>query len=158
MKQIFMVPGQYYLLFVSMNEECRSFLCSKEDHTLQYVVLSNEVGLSPFLLHPGSLTFSCSLKIKALCIWIINLMLLILLLFSDPEISVTTSSLVSKIFSLSMSRRDRASVTIFFFPGRYSNVTPYYSSSKIQHVRKTRSEAFKPLEVLFLWSVKTMMG
>jgi hypothetical protein len=31
-------------------EECRSFLCSKEDHTLQYVVFSNEVGLSPFLL------------------------------------------------------------------------------------------------------------
>jgi hypothetical protein len=25
------------------------YLCSREDHTLQYVVLSNEVGLSPFL-------------------------------------------------------------------------------------------------------------
>jgi hypothetical protein len=47
-----MVPGQYSLLLVSMIEECRSFgyLCSKEDHTLQYVVLSNEVELRPFLL------------------------------------------------------------------------------------------------------------
>jgi hypothetical protein len=43
-----MVIGQYSLLPISMIEECRSFLCSKEDHTLQYVVLSNEVGLSPF--------------------------------------------------------------------------------------------------------------
>jgi hypothetical protein len=45
-----MVPGQYSLSFVSMIEECRSFLCSKEDHTLQYAVLSNEVRLSHFLL------------------------------------------------------------------------------------------------------------
>jgi hypothetical protein len=45
-----MVPGQYSLLLVSMIEECRYFLHSKEDHTVQYVVLSNEVGLSPFLL------------------------------------------------------------------------------------------------------------
>jgi hypothetical protein len=50
MKQIFMVPGQYSLFSVSMIDECRSFLCSKEDHTLQYVVLSNEIGLSLFLL------------------------------------------------------------------------------------------------------------
>jgi hypothetical protein len=45
-----MVPGQYSLLIVSMIEECRSFVCSKEDHTLQYVVLNNEVWLSPFIL------------------------------------------------------------------------------------------------------------
>jgi hypothetical protein len=48
-----MVPGQYSLFSVSMIEECRSFLCivcSKEDHTLQYVVLSSEFGLSLFLL------------------------------------------------------------------------------------------------------------
>ena len=44
----------------------------------------------------------------------------------------------------------------FFFPGRYSNVTPYSSRSNSQ--RNTRSEAFKPLKVLFLWSVKTMIG
>jgi hypothetical protein len=59
-----------------------------------------------------------------------------------------------------MSRRDKASATKFFylFPGRYSNVTPYSSRSKSQHVRKTRSEAFalNPLKVLCLWSVKTM--
>jgi hypothetical protein len=55
-----------------------------------------------------------------------------------------------------MSRRDKASATTFFcfFPGRYSNVTPYSSRSKSQ--RKTRSEALKPLKVLFLWSVKTI--
>jgi hypothetical protein len=34
-----MVPGQYSLLIVSMIEECRSFLCIKADHTLQYVCL-----------------------------------------------------------------------------------------------------------------------
>jgi hypothetical protein len=45
-----MVPGQYSLLLISMIEEYRTFLCSKEDHTIQYVVLSNEVRLSPFLL------------------------------------------------------------------------------------------------------------
>jgi hypothetical protein len=33
-----MVPGHYSLLLVSMIEECISFLCRKEDHTLQYVV------------------------------------------------------------------------------------------------------------------------
>jgi hypothetical protein len=44
-----MVPGQYYLLLASMIEECISFLCRKEDHTLQYVVLNNEVELSSFL-------------------------------------------------------------------------------------------------------------
>jgi hypothetical protein len=38
------------VLFVLMLEECRSFLCSKEDHTLQYVVMNHEVGLSHFLL------------------------------------------------------------------------------------------------------------
>jgi hypothetical protein len=32
-----------------MIEECRSILCRKEDHSLEYVVLSNEVELSPFL-------------------------------------------------------------------------------------------------------------
>jgi hypothetical protein len=43
-----MVPGQYSFLIVSMIEECISFLCRKEDHTLQYVILSNEVGLTLF--------------------------------------------------------------------------------------------------------------
>jgi hypothetical protein len=139
-----------------MIEECRYFLCSKEDHTLQFVVMSNEKD-NPFSLNPVSLTFDCSLKIKAVCIGIVYLILL-MLLFSDPERSVNTSS--SGIFRLSISRRDKASATTFFcfFCGRYSNVTPYYSRSKSQHVRKTRSEAFKPLKVLFLWSVKTMMG
>jgi hypothetical protein len=33
-----------------MIEECKYFPCIKQDHTLQYVVLNNEVGLSPFLL------------------------------------------------------------------------------------------------------------
>jgi hypothetical protein len=88
-----MVPGQYSLLFISMIEECRSFLCSKEDYTLQYVVLSNEVGLSPFLLIlvPSSLTFDCSLNIKTVCIRIVKLILL-MLLFYDPKCSVNTSS------------------------------------------------------------------
>jgi hypothetical protein len=51
-----MVPGHSSLCsslwLISMIEECRSwsFLGRKEDHSLQYVVLSNEVGLSPFLL------------------------------------------------------------------------------------------------------------
>jgi hypothetical protein len=67
-----MVPGQYSLLIVSIIEECRSFLCSKEDHTLQYVVLSNEVGLSPFFLilwlllvfeDQGSMHWDCSFDI-----------------------------------------------------------------------------------------------
>jgi hypothetical protein len=71
-----------------MIEECRSFLCNKEDHILQYVVLSNEVG-KPFSLNP--LTFVCSLKIKEVCIEIVNLILL-MLLSCDPERSVNTSS------------------------------------------------------------------
>jgi hypothetical protein len=69
-----MVPGQYSLLSVSMIEENRSFLCSKEDHTLQYVVLSNEVWLRPFLLihaldfcllfeDQGSMYWNCSFDI-----------------------------------------------------------------------------------------------
>jgi hypothetical protein len=41
----------------------------------------------------------------------------------------------------------------FFFPGRYSKATPYYSMSKIH--RKTRSKALKPLKESFLFSVKT---
>jgi hypothetical protein len=46
-----MVPGQYSSLSsVSMIEECRSFLCSREDHILQCVVSNNGVGLSPCLL------------------------------------------------------------------------------------------------------------
>jgi hypothetical protein len=45
-----MLSGQYSLSFFSMIEECRCFPFSKEDHTLQYVVFSNEVDLSPFLL------------------------------------------------------------------------------------------------------------
>jgi hypothetical protein len=79
-----MVPGQYSLFSVSMIEECRSFLCSKEDHILQYVVLSNEVWVSPLSLNPVSLTVACSLKIKAVCIGNVGLILL-MLLFSDPE-------------------------------------------------------------------------
>jgi hypothetical protein len=89
-----MIPGQYSLLFVSMIEECRSFLCSKEDHTLQYVVLSSEVGLRPSSINPDSLTFAYSLKIKAVCIGIVNLILL-MLLFSDPEGSVNFSTISS---------------------------------------------------------------
>jgi hypothetical protein len=46
------IHGTRTVLFVSMLEECRFFLYSKEDHTLQYVVLSNEVGLNAFLLVP----------------------------------------------------------------------------------------------------------
>jgi hypothetical protein len=59
-------------------------ICSKEDHTLQYVVLSNEVGLSHDF-------FACSLMIKAVIIVIVDLILL-MLLFSDPERSVNASS------------------------------------------------------------------
>jgi hypothetical protein len=44
-----MVPGQYCFVIVSLIEECRYYLCKKEDHTRQYVVLNNEVKLSPFL-------------------------------------------------------------------------------------------------------------
>jgi hypothetical protein len=90
-----MATGEYSFLRFSMIEECRSyacFLCSKEDHTLQYVVLKNEVGLSS--LNPGYLIFACSLKIKAVCIEIINLILL-MLLFSFPERFVNTSSTYS---------------------------------------------------------------
>jgi hypothetical protein len=46
------IDGTRTVLFVSMIEECRYFLCRKEDHILQFVVLSNEVELSPFLLIP----------------------------------------------------------------------------------------------------------
>jgi hypothetical protein len=67
-----------------MIEECRYSLFSKVDHTIQYVVLSNEVGLS---LNP--LTFACPLKSKAVCI--VHLILLMLLI-SDPERIVNTSS------------------------------------------------------------------
>jgi hypothetical protein len=70
------------------NVELSSYFCSKEDHTLQYVVLSNEVGLSPFSLNLISLNFACSLKIKAVCIGIDHLILL-MLLFSDPESVLT---------------------------------------------------------------------
>jgi hypothetical protein len=49
-----------------------------------------------------------------------------------------------------------ATTNTFFFPGRYSNVTPYSSRGKNQY--SSRSEAFKPLKVLFLWSVKTIIG
>jgi hypothetical protein len=112
----------------------------------------------PFSLNLVFLTFASSLKIKAVCIGIVNMILLILL-FSDPERSVNTSSW---IFRLSMSRRDEASAssaTFFYtFPGRYSDVTSY--SSRIKSQRKTRSEvfSFQPLMELFLWSIKTMMG
>jgi protein tyrosine phosphatase len=70
-----------------------------------------------------------------------------MLLFSDPERSVNTSS--SRIFRLSMSRQDKESATVakFFFPGRYSNVTPYSSRSKSQHVSKMQYEAVE------MWSI-----
>jgi hypothetical protein len=42
--------NDYFLSQWLRNVDLVSFLCSKEDHTLQYVVLSNEVELSPFLL------------------------------------------------------------------------------------------------------------
>jgi hypothetical protein len=44
-----------------------------------------------FSLDPVSLTFVCSLKIKAVCIGIVDLILL-MLLFSDPERCVDASS------------------------------------------------------------------
>jgi hypothetical protein len=52
MKYIFMLPGQHSLLLSQWLRDVYLFcyLCSKEYHTLQYVVLSNEVGLIPFLL------------------------------------------------------------------------------------------------------------
>jgi hypothetical protein len=40
------------VLFVSMIEECRSCICNKADHFLQYVVLSNDVRLITFLVIP----------------------------------------------------------------------------------------------------------
>jgi hypothetical protein len=61
-----------------------------------------------------SLNFICSLKIKAVCIGIVNLILL-MLLFSDHERSVNASSLLSLIFRLSMSRRDEACATVITF-------------------------------------------
>jgi hypothetical protein len=45
----------------------------------------------PFSLDPVSLTFLCSLKIKAVWMRIVDLKLL-MLLFSDPERSVNASS------------------------------------------------------------------
>jgi hypothetical protein len=76
-----------------MIDECRSclFFYSKEDHTLQYIVLSNEVVLIPFLLILIPLTFGFSSNINAVCIGMVDLILL-MLLFSDPERSVNTSS------------------------------------------------------------------
>jgi hypothetical protein len=71
-----------------------AFLCRKEDHTLQFVVLSKKVGISPLPLNPDSLIFACSLKIKAVCIRIAYLILLMLML-SDPERSIHPSSLFS---------------------------------------------------------------
>jgi hypothetical protein len=78
----------------------------------------------------------------------------VMLLYSDSERSVEASS--PGIFRSSMSKRDNASATTFFFPGSYPNDSPYSSSSNSQH--KAQSEAFKPVKVLFLWSVKTMIG
>jgi hypothetical protein len=45
-----------------------------------------------------------------------------------------------------MSSLDNVSATTFFFPGRYSNDTPYSSKSKSQH--KIRSEALSIVRVL----------
>jgi hypothetical protein len=95
------------------------FLCNKVNHTLQYALLSDEVGISPFLLIPWLMFLVGSLKIKA--VWIVNSILLLLLL-PDPERSVSASS--SWIFRFSMTRRDKTSATTFFFGGIYSNVTP----------------------------------
>jgi hypothetical protein len=48
------IHGTRTVLFVVslilMNVDLVCYLCRKEDHTLQYAVLSNEIGLSPFLL------------------------------------------------------------------------------------------------------------
>jgi hypothetical protein len=154
-----MVPGQYSLHFASMIEECRFFLCSKEDHTLQYVVLSNEVGLSPFLLILVPWLFlvlwRSSQNALGSFIWYYWCCCFLIL----REV-LTLLPLESWIFRPSVSRWDKASATTFFcfFPGRYSNVTPFSSRRKSQHIRKMQSEAFKPLKVLFLWSVKTIMG
>jgi hypothetical protein len=50
-----------------MIEECRSFLYNKEDYILQYVVLSNDVGLSAFLCLflevQGSMHWDCEFDI-----------------------------------------------------------------------------------------------
>jgi hypothetical protein len=83
-----------------------------------------------------------------------------MMMYSDPEGIVNNYSSLYRIVRLSISRQDKAATKAdkFVFPGRYSNVSPYSSRSKSQHVYKTRSDGFKPLKVLFLWSVKTMMG
>jgi hypothetical protein len=55
-----------------------------------------------------------------------------------------------------MSRQDKASAiatTYFsFFPGRYSNDTPYSSRSKCQRKIYPEESASNPLKVLFSWS------
>jgi hypothetical protein len=52
---IFIVARQYSLFPWLRNVDLDYCLCNREDHTLQYVVLSNEVGLSPFLFMPWHL-------------------------------------------------------------------------------------------------------
>jgi hypothetical protein len=140
----------------SMIEECRSCLfCLKQRPSYPSIFCIELWGWSkPFPLNPLSLTIAFSLKIKAVCIGIIHLILLM-----HHKRSVNTSSASSWIFKVSMSIRDTSSATTLFcfFPGRYSNITPYSSRSKSHHRCKTRSEAFKSLKVLFLWSVKTMI-
>jgi hypothetical protein len=51
---------------------------------------------------------------------------------------------------LKMSRRDTASATIttFYFPGRFSNDPTYYS--RIRSKIKTQSEVFTPLKIFYM--------
>jgi hypothetical protein len=136
-----MVPGQYSWLLVSMIEECRSFLCSKEDHTLQYVVLSNEVMLSPFLLI--LLSWLCLLfedQGSVHCEFDITDAVV-----SDPERSVNTSS--SWIFRLSISRWDKESAILstFFF------VFPGYTQMILHILQGLKASTKRVLKLLIHW-------
>jgi hypothetical protein len=73
------------------------YCCIKSNDILQYTVLSNEIGAKPFSLNRGTLTFSSSLKIKTVCIGVVNLILLMILmfLFSDSNIRVHSSYFLS---------------------------------------------------------------
>jgi hypothetical protein len=108
-------------------------------------------------LNTDFLIFYCPLKIKAVCIGIVDLILL-MLLFSDPLFLLEFSGYQCqdgiKYPLQHFSFLGDTQMLLYILQGVKASM---YANCGLK-LRKTRSEAFKLLKELFLWSIKTMIG
>jgi hypothetical protein len=148
------LPKQYSLSQWLRNLDILCWNEDREDHKLQYAVFSYDIGLSSFSIIPWLLQFSCALKIKAVCIEIVNSYNWLFCFLVQREVSILLP-LESSGYQKQDGIKHPQQYSHFSYLGGTQMLLRILQGAKAS---KNAIWSFWPIEFIILWSVKAIMA